>query len=116
MDDETPLSNELLTPEEAAALVAASSSRAPTGLRNRALVAMMYRSGLRPGEALALLPGDVDLGAATVRVPPRKGGRPPAHRSRRHDALDGARSGSAGARSAASAPIGPSSAPSPASR
>jgi integrase/recombinase XerD len=76
MDDEASLSNELLTPEEAAALVAASSSRAPTGLRNRALVAMMYRSGLRPGEALALLPGDVDLDAGIVRVPPRKGGRP----------------------------------------
>ena len=74
--DETPLSNELLTPEEAVALVAASSSRAPTGLRNRALVAMMYRSGLRPGEALALHPGDVDLEAGTVVVPPRKGGQP----------------------------------------
>lgn len=76
VDTEAPLSNELLTPEEAAALVAASSSRAPTGLRNRALVAMMYRSGLRPGEALALLPADVDLEAGTVRVPPRKGGQP----------------------------------------
>ncbi len=74
--DEAPLSGELLTPDEAAALVNASSSRAPTGLRNRALVAMMYRSGLRPGEALALRPGDVDLDAGTVLVPPRKGGRP----------------------------------------
>jgi len=73
--DESPLSNELLTPEEAAALVGASSGRAPTGLRNRALVAVMYRSGLRPGEALALHPGDVDLEAGTVLVPPRKGGR-----------------------------------------
>ena len=74
--DEQPLSNELLTPEEAAALVGASSSRAPTGLRNRALVAIMYRSGLRPGEALALNPGDVDLEAGTILVPPRKGGHP----------------------------------------
>lgn len=73
--DEPPLSNELLTPEEVGALVNASSGRAPTGLRNRALVAIMYRSGLRPGEALALEPGDVDLGAGTVLVPPRKGGR-----------------------------------------
>jgi integrase/recombinase XerD len=70
-----PMSDDLLTPEEASALVHASSSRAPTGLRNRALVAVMYRSGLRPGEALALLPGDVDLVAATVAVPARKGGR-----------------------------------------
>jgi integrase/recombinase XerD len=71
-----PVSDELLTPDEAAALVNASSSRAPTGLRNRALLAVMYRSGLRPGEALALLPGDVDLAAGTVKVPARKGGRP----------------------------------------
>ncbi len=72
---EPPLSNELLTPQEAAALVHAASGRAPTGLRNRALVAVMYRSGLRPGEALALHLGDVDLDAGTVLVPPRKGGR-----------------------------------------
>lgn len=70
-----PVSDELLTPDEAAALVNASSSRAPTGLRNRALLAVMYRSGLRPGEALALRPGDVDLVAGTVTVPARKGGR-----------------------------------------
>lgn len=75
MDDE-PLRDELLTPAEAAALVLASSGRAPTGQRNRALVAVMYRSGLRPGEALALRPADVDLDAGTVTVPPRKGGRP----------------------------------------
>lgn len=69
------MSDELLTPDEATALVHASSGRAPTGLRNRALVAVMYRSGLRPGEALALRPGDVDLEAGAVTVPPRKGGR-----------------------------------------
>jgi integrase len=71
-----PMSDELLTPDEATALVQASSGRAPTGLRNRALVAVMYRSGLRPGEALALRPSDVDLDAGTVAVPPRKGGSP----------------------------------------
>lgn len=69
-----PLTDELLTPQEATALVRASSSRAPTGIRNRALVAIMYRSGLRPGEALALMPADVDLDAGTITVPPRKGG------------------------------------------
>jgi integrase/recombinase XerD len=72
--DEEPLTDELLTPAEASSLVHASSGRAPTGLRNRALVAVMYRSGLRPGEALALFPHDVDLDAGTVTVPPRKGG------------------------------------------
>lgn len=74
--DVETMSEDLLTPDEARALVAASSGRAPTGTRNRALVAVMYRSGLRPGEALALMPGDVDLVAGTVRVPPRKGGHP----------------------------------------
>jgi integrase/recombinase XerD len=83
-DPAESMSDDLLTPEEASALVHASSARAPTGLRNRALVAVMYRSGLRPGEALALLPGDVDLDAATVAVPARKGGR------RRTTGLDGA--------------------------
>ncbi len=73
-DGEETMAEELLTPQEAVALVLASSGRAPTGIRNRALVAVMYRSGLRPGEALALMPADVDLGAATIAVPPRKGG------------------------------------------
>lgn len=66
--------DELLTPQEATALVRASSGRAPTGIRNRALVAVMYRSGLRPGEALGLMPGDIDIASATITVPPRKGG------------------------------------------
>lgn len=71
-----PMTDDLLTPSEALALVNASSGRAPTGARNRALVAIMYRSGLRPGEALALMPHHVELEAGTVQVPPRKGGRP----------------------------------------
>jgi site-specific recombinase XerD len=31
--------------------------KAPTGIRNRALIAVMYRAGLRISEALALRPG-----------------------------------------------------------
>ena len=53
-DDTGPAPDELLVPHEARALIRASSGRAATGLRNRALVAVMYRSGLRPGEVLAL--------------------------------------------------------------
>jgi site-specific recombinase XerD len=68
------MNDELLTPEEARALIQAASGRAPTGVRNRALVAMMYRSGLRPGEALALQLEDLDAEAGTVHVPARKGG------------------------------------------
>jgi integrase/recombinase XerD len=73
--DPEPAPDELLVPHEARALIRASSGRAATGVRNRALVAVMYRSGLRPGEVLALRTGDVDLEAATVAVPARKGGR-----------------------------------------
>lgn len=74
--DEAAPAEELPTREEADALIRASSPRAPTGVRNRALVAVMYRAGLRPGEALALRPRDVDVERGRVRVPPRKGGRP----------------------------------------
>ena len=38
---------EVLTPEEARALLRVPSPRAPTGIRNRALLAVLYRGGLR---------------------------------------------------------------------
>ena len=47
----------------------------PTGVRNQALIAIMYRSGLRVAEALSLYPKDVDPAAGTVRVLCGKGGR-----------------------------------------
>jgi integrase/recombinase XerD len=69
-----PVSEELLTHDEARQLIRGASNRAPTGIRNRALIAMMYRVGLRPGEALALRVDDIDLVQGLVRIPPRKGG------------------------------------------
>jgi len=69
-----PVSEELLTHDEARQLIRGASNRAPTGIRNRALIAMMYRVGLRPGEALALSVDDVDLAGGIVRIPARKGG------------------------------------------
>ena len=45
------------------------------GLRDRALVAVMYRAGLRVSEALALLPKDIDEKRRAVRVLRGKGGR-----------------------------------------
>lgn len=65
---------ELLTQDEARRLISSASHRAPTGIRNRALVVAMYRAGLRPGEALMLTPSDVDLDDASIVVPARKGG------------------------------------------
>ena len=65
---------ELVTPGEVRALLAACSVTAPTGVRNRALVVTLYRAGLRLDEALALLPGDVDVDAGVMHVGHRTGG------------------------------------------
>lgn len=43
---------EVLTPEEVQALISACSPKAPTGIRNRALLVLLYRSGLRISEAI----------------------------------------------------------------
>lgn len=73
-DTQGVVQEELLSSEEARALIKSASNRAPTGVRNRALITMMYRVGLRPGEALGLAMEDVDLDAGTVLAPARKGG------------------------------------------
>jgi site-specific recombinase XerD len=51
------------------------SRRAPTGVRNRALLAVLWRCGLRLGEALALQPKDFDPDQGTLVVQRGKGGR-----------------------------------------
>ena len=64
---------ELLTQDEIRALLAQCSRRAPTGIRDRALITVMYRAGLRVEEVLALRPSDIDATAHTVRVLHGKG-------------------------------------------
>jgi len=64
---------EVLAEAEAIALLKACSTRAPTGVRNRALIAVLWRCGPRISEALALELRDVDLEAGTVRVRHGKG-------------------------------------------
>jgi site-specific recombinase XerD len=64
---------EILTADEVKALIRACSYRAPTGIRNRALIALLYRGGLRISEALALYPKDLDPNAGTVTVLHGKG-------------------------------------------
>ncbi len=66
---------EVLTEEEVRRLLRACSSKAPTGIRNRALITVLYRAGVRLGEALALQPKDLDPDAGTVRVLRGKGDR-----------------------------------------
>ncbi len=66
---------EILTPDEVRALINAASNRAPTGIRNRALIAIMYRGGLRLAEALALRPKDLDVDRGSVTVLHGKGDR-----------------------------------------
>jgi site-specific recombinase XerD len=66
---------EILTPDEVRALITACSNRAPTGVRNRALLVLLYRGGLRIAEALRLHPKDLDRAAGTVTVLRGKGGK-----------------------------------------
>jgi site-specific recombinase XerD len=64
---------EPLAEEEVRDLLKACSTRAPTGIRNRALITVMYRGGLRLGEALQLKPKDLDAKKGTIRVLHGKG-------------------------------------------
>lgn len=65
---------EILTAAEIDSLLRTCSKRAPTGVRNQALIALLYRSGLRVAEALALLPHHLDAEAGTINVHDGKGG------------------------------------------
>jgi integrase len=65
----------ILTPEEADALIAAKSPRRFCGKRNRALLTLLRRSGLRVGEALALRASDIDLDRHSIRLAATKSGK-----------------------------------------
>jgi site-specific recombinase XerD len=67
------LPGQVLTREEMHALLAQCSRRAPTGIRDRALLTVIYRAGLRVSEALELRPSDVDMRRGTIRVNHGKG-------------------------------------------
>jgi integrase len=64
---------EVLQQSEVVALMSACSRRAPTGIRDRALIALLWRTGLRISEALALRPSDIVAAKGTVRVAKGKG-------------------------------------------
>jgi len=66
---------EVLSDREIAALIDACKANTPAGLRNRALIAILYRAGLRITEALALRPIDLDPRNGAIRILHAKGGR-----------------------------------------
>jgi site-specific recombinase XerD len=67
---------EILTPREVAAVLDSfPTKRQYAGIRNRAVVAVMYRSGLRVGEALHLRSKDIDAANGAVQVVFGKGQR-----------------------------------------
>ena len=64
---------EVYTSEEINALINACGRRSPSGIRNAALIATLYGSGLRINEALSLVPSDLDLSKGLIRVRHGKG-------------------------------------------
>lgn len=65
---------EVLADAEVRLLMDACGTRTVTDTRNRALLAVLYRAGLRINEALCLRPVDVDPAAGMIRVMFGKGG------------------------------------------
>ena len=66
---------EVLTAEEARALVAQTNPRTVTGLRNRVALVLMLRAGLRVGEVCNLAPKDLDLSEGSLHVWRGKGAK-----------------------------------------
>ena len=66
---------DVLTPQEVRALLDGCNKRYFSGSRNRALIAVLYRCGLRVSEALALSVHDIDLDNGIVKVRRAKGGK-----------------------------------------
>jgi site-specific recombinase XerD len=66
---------EVLSDDEVRMLLAAIRGESLSAVRNRALVAVLYRSGLRINEALTLYPKDLDLDHGAIRVLHGKGGK-----------------------------------------
>lgn len=64
---------EPLTHGEISRLLAVCSRRGSAGVRDRALIVVLWRAGLRVGEALALLPKDVDLQRGVIHILHGKG-------------------------------------------
>jgi site-specific recombinase XerD len=66
---------EILSREEFRRLLASFGTSKPVDVRNRALLGVLYGSGLRIGETLALLPKDLGLDIGTINVRRGKGAK-----------------------------------------
>lgn len=66
---------DVLSSDEVRALLDGCNKRYYSGSRNRAVIAVLYRCGLRVSEALALSIHDVDLDNGKVQVRRGKGGK-----------------------------------------
>lgn len=64
---------EILTPREVGRMLAACARRGPSGLRNRAMIVVMWRGGLRVAELVDLEPRDVDVDTGIITVRHGKG-------------------------------------------
>jgi site-specific recombinase XerD len=65
----------IISREEFDQILRKASRTAPSGLRNRAALLLMWDAGLRVSEVCDLAPGDVSLKAATIAVRHGKGDR-----------------------------------------
>ena len=74
MTEKRPI--DILTTDEVRRLINVCSKRAPTGIRDAALIAVLYRCGLRISEALDLYERDINGVRGTLRVHKGKGHKP----------------------------------------
>jgi site-specific recombinase XerD len=65
---------EPLTPDEVAAVIGQCSLRSASGIRNRAMLTLLYYSGLRISELLAVRPPDVNFARHSIRLLDTKAG------------------------------------------
>ncbi|MFC1629544.1 tyrosine-type recombinase/integrase [Gemmatimonadota bacterium] len=65
----------VLEKDEAEAILTQPNTGCPTGLRNRAILEVMYRAGLRVSEVINLKPGDIRWNSGILEVRGGKGGK-----------------------------------------
>lgn len=75
MKEQRRLPGETYSKDEINLILKNISKRSPTGIRNRALVAVLYGAGLRISEALDLMPNDINFSTGEVTVKNGKGNK-----------------------------------------